>query len=86
LAAVDNGSHKLASHDLSQVKKWNLVEDVEACVKLMQLRETVLVQKVYHLIFLVVSFIYCLTLASKRLGGIDEIWEIALPSVDVPSL
>lgn len=46
LAAIDNGSYKLTAHDPSQAKNWNIASDVEACVKLMQLRETLLFQKV----------------------------------------
>ncbi|CUA77286.1 hypothetical protein RSOLAG22IIIB_06628 [Rhizoctonia solani] len=45
LAAIDNGSYKLTAHDPSQAKNWNIAGDLEACVKLMQLRETLLVQK-----------------------------------------
>ncbi|EUC54225.1 acyl-coenzyme A oxidase 3, peroxisomal protein, partial [Rhizoctonia solani AG-3 Rhs1AP] len=45
LAAIDNGSYKLTAHDPSQAKNWNIAGDVEACVKLMQLRETLLAQK-----------------------------------------
>ncbi|KAG8720356.1 hypothetical protein FRC08_000454 [Ceratobasidium sp. 394] len=45
LAAIDNGSYKLTIHDPSQAKQWDIARDVEACVKLMQLRETILAQK-----------------------------------------
>jgi len=45
LAAIDNKSYKLTTHDARQAKQWDIAGDVEACVKLMQLRETVLVQK-----------------------------------------
>ncbi|KAJ1301906.1 hypothetical protein OPQ81_000746 [Rhizoctonia solani] len=45
LAAIDNGSYKLTTHEPSQAKNWNIAEDVEACVKLMQLRETLFLQK-----------------------------------------
>ncbi|CAE6372413.1 unnamed protein product [Rhizoctonia solani] len=45
LAAIDNRSYKLTVHDPSHAKNWNLAADLEACVKLMQLRETLLVQK-----------------------------------------
>lgn len=46
LAAIDNGSYKLTAHDPRQAKDWNIAEDIESCVKLMQLRETLMVQKV----------------------------------------
>ncbi|QRV82258.1 acyl-CoA dehydrogenase [Ceratobasidium sp. AG-Ba] len=45
LAAIDDGSYKLTTHDANQAKNWDIAQDVEACVKLMQLRETVLARK-----------------------------------------
>ncbi|KAH7322124.1 hypothetical protein B0J17DRAFT_723630 [Rhizoctonia solani] len=45
LAAIGSGSYRLTAHDPNQAKSWNIATDLEACVKIMQLRETLLVQK-----------------------------------------
>lgn len=55
LAAIDNKSYKLSTHDARQAKQWDIAGDVEACVKLMQLRETVLVQKVFLSTFILLN-------------------------------